>query len=109
MYEEQYRRCCGIDVHKKSVTVCILPPDGVRGEEPKQKVFRTFTRDLIALRTWLKNCRVTDVAMELPGLAPLLAISLTYPCTRNRRPRSVADGRRTRRSGLRRPQYKFLK
>jgi hypothetical protein len=24
----KYRRCCGIDVHKKSVTVCVLPPRG---------------------------------------------------------------------------------
>ena len=67
MRSEDHRRCCGIDVHKKSVTACVLPPDGVRGEEPKQKVFRTFTRDLVRLRTWLKNCRVTDVGMESTG------------------------------------------
>ena len=25
---QQYRRCCGIDVHKEQVTVCVLPADG---------------------------------------------------------------------------------
>lgn len=67
MAEQPYRRCCGIDVHKKSVSVCVLPPDGTRSGEPKHKVFRTFTRDLIQLRVWLKNCRVTDVSMESTG------------------------------------------
>jgi hypothetical protein len=23
-----YRRCCGMDVHKETVVVCLLPPDG---------------------------------------------------------------------------------
>jgi transposase len=67
MTNQEYRRRCGIDVHKKSVTACVLPPDGVRSGEPKKKVFRTFTRDLIRLNVWLKNCRVTDVAMESTG------------------------------------------
>lgn len=65
--QPEYRRCCGIDVHKKSVTVCVLPPDGVQGGEPKKRQFRTFTRDLIQLRAWLKSCRVTDVSMESTG------------------------------------------
>jgi transposase len=67
MLNQAYRRCCGIDVHKKSVTVCVLPADGARAGEAKKKVFRTFTRDLIRLRVFLKNCRVTDVAMESTG------------------------------------------
>jgi transposase len=67
MLNHGYRRCCGIDVHKKSVTVCVLPPDGARAGEPKKKVFRTFTRDLVRLRVYLKNCRVTDIAMESTG------------------------------------------
>jgi transposase len=67
MLNQAYRRCCGIDVHKKSVTVCVLPPDGTRSGEPKKKVFRTFTRDLIRLRVFLKNCRVTEIAMESTG------------------------------------------
>ena len=30
----------------------------------KEETFRTFTRDLKRLRTWLLNCRVTEIAME---------------------------------------------
>ena len=65
--EPKYRRCCGIDVHKKSVTVCVLPPAGRSGVEVRKRNFRTFTRDLKQLRKWLKNCKVTEIAMESTG------------------------------------------
>ena len=65
--ETVYRRCCGIDVHKKSVTVHVLPPQGQVYGEPLEKEFRTFSRDLRSLRGWLKNCRVTEVVMESTG------------------------------------------
>jgi transposase len=61
-----YRRCCGIDVHKKTVSVHVLPPDGSRGED-KSRVFRTFRRDLKKLRLWLQQCKVTAVVMESTG------------------------------------------
>lgn len=61
-----YRRCCGIDVHKKSVSVCVLPPEGQPGEL-KRETFRTFLRDLKRLRVWLGKCKVTDVVMESTG------------------------------------------
>jgi transposase len=63
----KYRRCCGIDVHKKSVTVCILPPVGRPEGAVRKRNFRTFTRDLKQLRAWLKACQVTEVAMESTG------------------------------------------
>jgi transposase len=62
-----HRRCCGIDVHKNSVTVCVLAPLGERHIETKKRKFRTFTRDLKQMRTWLKNCQVTEIAMESTG------------------------------------------
>lgn len=62
-----YRRCCGIDVHKKSVTVCVLPPAGKPDTAVRRRNFPTFTRDLRQLRTWLKNCKVTEIAMESTG------------------------------------------
>jgi transposase len=64
---EDHRRCCGIDVHKNSVTVCVLAPRGGRHSEIKKRKFRTFTRDLRQMRAWLKNCRVTEIAMESTG------------------------------------------
>ncbi len=66
MSTSAYRRCCGMDVHKKTVTVHVLPPDGSRGAE-KSRVFRTFTADLGRLRLWLEQCKVTEVVMESTG------------------------------------------
>lgn len=63
----KHRRCCGIDVHKNSVTVCVLPPVGQPHLEIKRRKFRTFTRDLKQMRAWLKNCQVTEIAMESTG------------------------------------------
>jgi transposase len=65
--EAEYRRCCGIDVHKKSIKVCVLPPVGNRSLAVKEEQFRTFTRDLKRLRAWLLNCRVTEIVMESTG------------------------------------------
>ena len=64
--KQNHRRSCGIDVHKNSVTVCVLAPVG----QPigiKKRKFRTFTRDLKQLRSWLKKCQVTEIAMESTG------------------------------------------
>ena len=63
----RYRRCCGIDVHKNSVTVCVLAPVGQPHIGTKRRNFRTFTRDLKQLRGWLKHCQVTEAVMESTG------------------------------------------
>ena len=62
-----YRRCCGIDVHKKSAMTHVLPPQGQSDGRALEREFRTFSRDLRSLRGWLKHCRVTDVVMESTG------------------------------------------
>ena len=62
-----YRRCAAIDVHKKSLSVCIRPPIGRPNEPLKEQTFRTFTKDLRRLRKWLIQCRVTELAMESTG------------------------------------------
>ena len=56
-------RCCGLDVHKKSVVACAITP-----EVQEVRTFRTMTRDLLALADWLKDHRVTHVAMESTGV-----------------------------------------
>ncbi|WP_342606929.1 IS110 family transposase [Thermodesulfatator indicus] len=60
--------CCGLDVHKRFVSACILKtlPDG--SIEVEVREFETFTDDLIALREWLieKDCPI--VAMESTGV-----------------------------------------
>jgi transposase len=65
--EPAYRRCCGIDVHKKSISVCVLPSTTNPTAPIRDETFRTFTRDLKRLRVWLLNCRVTDIVMESTG------------------------------------------
>ena len=60
--------CCGLDVHKESVSACVIFPDDEGEEQCDVKVFGTFTDDLMRLRDWLAahNCPV--VAMESTGV-----------------------------------------
>ena len=61
--------CAGIDVHRKSVSVCVRRQ--VRGEPDAQieeAVFGTFTADLEGLSQWLQEHRVKEVAMESAGV-----------------------------------------
>ena len=62
--EVVYRRCAGLDVHKQSISACVLISGP--GEEPasvEKRTFGTFTSDLVELRDWLKGCGVTHVVM----------------------------------------------
>ena len=65
--KEKYRRCCGMDVHKETVVVCVLAPDGEEGK-PLKKVYGTFRNDLGRMRGWLKQLKVTEIAMESTGV-----------------------------------------
>ncbi len=58
-----YGRCCGLDVHKKTVVACRLTPEG-----SQTRAFGTMTTDLIQLREWLLAGGVTQVAMESTGV-----------------------------------------
>lgn len=57
------RRCCGLDVHKKQVTACVIAP-GRR----ETRTFSTMTRGLVELSDWLRSYRVSHVAMESTGV-----------------------------------------
>jgi transposase len=61
-------RCCGLDVHQETIVACLLV--GLPGVRPTKEVrtFRTVTRDLEALRDWLKAAGVTHVGMESTGV-----------------------------------------
>lgn len=60
-------RCCGLDVHKASVTACVR---ATAGGEVRQEIreFATTTRGLLLLRDWLASFGVTLVGMEVPGV-----------------------------------------
>ena len=66
--EVMVERCCGLDVHQETVVACVLV--GAPGLRPKKEVrtFRTMTRELEALRDWLKAAGVTHVGMESTGI-----------------------------------------
>lgn len=58
-----YERCCGLDVHKKSVTACAITPEG-----KEIQTFGTMTGDIIALVDWIKSKGCSHVAMESTGV-----------------------------------------
>jgi len=65
--EVVHERCCGLDVHKKTVVACLVTPG--RGGQPTREVrtFSTMTRELLALSDWLRDAGCTHVAMESTG------------------------------------------
>lgn len=60
--------CCGLDVHKKSISACFLTVDAEGNDETEIREFATFTKDLIELRNWLLEKECPIVAMESTGV-----------------------------------------
>jgi transposase len=66
--EVVYSRCCGLDLHKRTVVACLLTP-GPRAKPVKEvRTFGTMTDDLLALADWLTAAGCTHVAMESTGV-----------------------------------------
>jgi transposase len=63
-----YPRCAGIDVHKKTVVVCVRLADGPGKPRQEVRTFATMTGDLLALSDWLAERGVTHAAMESTGV-----------------------------------------
>ncbi|MGB7919403.1 MAG: IS110 family transposase, partial [Desulfobacterales bacterium] len=61
-------RCCGIDVHKKTITACLMT--GAAGKPPCKttKTFSTMTQDLLACRDWLISEGCTHAVVESTGV-----------------------------------------
>jgi transposase len=61
-------RCCGLDVHQKTVvaSVRILGPTGEVTRDTR--TFGTTTRELEALAAWLRPWQITHIAMEATGV-----------------------------------------
>ncbi len=63
-----YERCCGLDVHKRSVVACLIV-SGRCGKPRKEiRTFGTMTEDLLELLDWLAAMGCTHVAMESTGV-----------------------------------------
>ncbi len=63
-----HTRCCGLDVHKKTVVACVLISQADGLIERQVRTFKTMTVDLLALADWLSSLNVTDVALESTGV-----------------------------------------
>jgi len=64
-----HQRCCALDVHKKSITACVLVGDGEAAVQERKKEFGTTRKELEKLRFWLMASKVSVVATEsAPGL-----------------------------------------
>ena len=66
--EVKYERCCGIDVHKQSVTTCLIAPNAEGQVVKVKRSFGTMTDDLKGLAAWLQERQVTTVALESTGV-----------------------------------------
>lgn len=63
-----YERCAGIDVHKETVTVCVIRPGTDGSAQGEMATYGTTTRELRQLSQWLQECGVTHAVMESTGV-----------------------------------------
>lgn len=66
--EAIFEKCCGIDVHKETLTACIMIGDKGKVEKKEIRSYSTMTEDIERLRDWLKAEGVTHVAIESTGI-----------------------------------------
>ncbi|MGE5126930.1 MAG: IS110 family transposase [Betaproteobacteria bacterium] len=63
-----FERCCGLDVHKKSLTACLRTPGPRDRRRSETRTFGTTTPELLRLADWLTQNGCTHVAMESTGV-----------------------------------------
>src|SRR5919201_2318220 len=63
-----HERCCGLDVHKKTVVACVLRTRADGTLERLVRTFGTMTADLLALSDWLADLGVKQIALESTGV-----------------------------------------
>ncbi len=63
-----YRRCCGLDVHKDSITATVLVFHEGAEREVRTQQFGTHWKELQRLAQWLRSSKVEKVAMESTGV-----------------------------------------
>lgn len=66
--EAVFRCVAGLDVHAKTVAVCVRRADEGGKVQKEVRTYETMTRNLLALRDWLIAEGVTHVAMESTGV-----------------------------------------
>src|SRR5215218_352891 len=63
-----FERCCGLDIHKRTVMACLVVPGPTGAPTKEVKSFGTMTDDLVQLADWLLAASCTHVAMESTGV-----------------------------------------
>lgn len=63
-----YRNVGGLDVHKKSISVCQREIVNDGRVQKNVQTFGTMTRELLELADWMKSKGITHVAMESTGV-----------------------------------------
>lgn len=68
VWEAVTERCCGLDVHQKTVVACLLV--GHLDQQPTESIrtFATTTKGLLGLRDWLVENHCSQVAIESTGI-----------------------------------------
>ena len=60
--------CCGLDVHKKKISACLITIDEHGEKQYDIKEFGTFTNDLLEMKKWLTDNSCPVLAMESTGV-----------------------------------------
>ena len=60
--------CCGLDVHKKKISACLITVDEHGQEQYDIEEFGTFTNDLLNMKEWLTDNGCPIIAMESTGV-----------------------------------------
>ena len=66
-----YERCAGLDIHKKTVVVCVMITLATGAGKKSIRTFSTMTAELLALDEWLRSLGVEHIAMESTGVYTL--------------------------------------
>ncbi len=61
-------RCCGLDVHKKTVVACALLTQADGSVQRRVRTFGTMTAALLALSDWLAGLDIRQIALESTGV-----------------------------------------
>lgn len=63
-----YDKCAGLDVHKRSVTVCLITPGPRKQHQKEVRSFGTTTRSLVEMLDWLMTVGCSHIAIESTGV-----------------------------------------
>ncbi len=63
-----HRNCCGPHVHKETIMACLIREDASGNPSKEKRLFGTMTQHLRELAQWLRETKVTVVAMKATGV-----------------------------------------